>query len=282
MVWEILGVVPRHGRRSGSGIVLVALSALVVRCGGESQVRAPNGSAGQGPQAGGGAGKGGTGVGGSGTGASGGRGGFGGTGGTGVAGTGFGGMGMGGIMSAAGTGGAVMDPFAHCMVPPLVEGTACTFEDTCQALDCGMPWSLQHADGCMRTTCLGNGNCAAGELCVPAVVTGVFDDWLTAGCESCEYVAGECSCTCLEGNGTRAVCLDRQTFPMADECPIQGFNCLELDRATSAVQSYEESPDFAADVRALLAECRQKIADQWRTQCGTGGEAGAGGEGGGG
>jgi hypothetical protein len=211
-------------------------------------------------------------------GASGGRGGRGGIAGTG--GTGIGGTGQGGRMPAAGMGGTVTDPFAHCMVPPLVDGTACTFEDTCAVLDCGLPWSLQDAKGCPRTTCVTNGDCGADERCIPAVVAGVVDDWLTAGCESCEYVAGQCSCTCLEGNGARAVCLDQQAFPMASDCPILGLDCTELDLAASVVQSYEESPDFADDVRALLGECRQKIADRWHTHCATGGQGGAGGEGG--
>jgi hypothetical protein len=281
MVRAILGAKSKtDGRRAGA-IVVVALSALVVRCGGESKVNRPDGSAAQGPQTGGtgGTGVGGSvgGVGGPGMGASGGRGGMGGAGGMGIGGTGA--SGQGGTMPA-GMAGAMLDPFAHCMVPPLVEGTLCSFEETCGTLDCGKPWALQGADGCLRTACVGNADCAAGERCVPAVVAGAFDDWLTSGCESCEYVNGLCSCTCLEGGGKRAVCLDQQTLPAGGECPVDDFSCEELDLATSVVQGYEEVPDFQADVLGLLGACRQKIFDRWNVECALGGQGGAGGEGG--
>lgn len=275
-------------------LVTGLLSVLAARCGGES-VTHQSGTAGEGPQSGGSGGKGGSGVGaaggvggngtGTGAGASGGVGAAGGVGATGGVSGSMGGVGapMGGMMQVAGApqGGTPNDPFAHCMVPPLIDGTTCSFEQTCEALDCGAPWSLQNDKGCLRTTCVTDGDCGLGALCVPAPVAGLFSDWLTAGCESCDLVDGGCSCTCLEGGPPRAVCLDRAAFPVEDQCPIAGLPCLELEDAGVVVADYlaADDPAFGSGPRSLLRECGLKITDQRAEHCGLG-QAGAGGEGG--
>jgi hypothetical protein len=292
MVREILRARSGNRGRSASALVLVALSALVVRCGGESVVRGPDGNGAQGPQTGGSGGRGGNGVGGSSTtggvggpgmgasGGNGGRGGFGGTGGMGIGGMAIGGMPQGGSMPVGGMGGVWMDPFSHCMVPPLIDGSMCSFADACDALGCGEPWALQGDDGCLRATCSAESDCSPGERCVPAPVGGAFDGWLTAGCESCEYYEGGCGCSCLEGApGLRAVCLNRIDYPESGDCPIAGLSCNELDAAVEVVESYLDDLAFSA-LESLLEPCRQKLVVRYADQC-VGGQGGAGGEGGG-
>jgi hypothetical protein len=189
-----------------------------------------------------------------------------------------GGMAQGGAMTAGGMGGAVMDPFAHCMVPPLLDVTTCSFEQACETLDCGGPWALHQEDGCRRTTCVADGDCAAGQRCIPAPVGGVFDDWLTSGCETCDIVAGECVCACHEGSGLVAVCLDLGDYPPSSDCPIDGLPCEELHRVGLIVERYLDD-GFAEGARTLLESCWNKIFARHNDEC-LGGQGGAGGEGG--
>jgi hypothetical protein len=178
-------------------------------------------------------------------------------------------------------GGVATDPFAHCTVPPLVEVATCSFEQACERLECGKPWSLQGEDGCLRETCTWDEDCSDGERCIPAPVAGAFEEWLTLGCDSCELTTqGQCVCSCLEsGDEFRAVCLPRSEFPPSRDCPIDGLSCAELGAAANVVESYRNIEDLF-ELAEPLDRCIEKIADQRRTQCGVGGQGGAGGEGG--
>jgi hypothetical protein len=277
MVWEARRARSGSGGRRASALLMLALAALALRCGGESVKQGgPAGSAGRLQPAGGGDtggnGVGGSAVGGTGMGASGGGAGKGGAGGTGN----VGGMSIGGMVAAGATGGFMSTgPFAHCMIQPLVNGSSCSFEATCEVLGCGAPWARQGADGCLRRGCDWDFSCDDGERCIHAPVAGAFDDSLTVDCESCELHDGQCGCTCLEGvESFRAVCLSRSEFPPAMDCPIDGLSCAELAAAANVVNRYRNHDDLFEPQEALDL-CFEKIADRRSTQC----EAGAGGEG---
>lgn len=210
----------------------------------------------------------------------GGKGAVGGGSGAGVGGMPFGGMAGAGLAGFP-QGGMTSEPFAHCMVPPLQLGTTCTEEQACEALECGKPWALQGADGCLRQTCTSASDCAAGERCVPAPVAGEFGSFLTAGCESCEIINGKCACTCLEGASVRAVCLAEEELSPANDCPLAGLTCAHLSGARGVVVDYLSEEAFGADVLALLESCRVKLVERYGEEC-TAGQGGAGGEGGGG
>jgi hypothetical protein len=218
------------------------------------------------------------GVGGAGVGARGGSSGAGGTGPAGAGGTPLGGMaGMG--LAGFSPGGMPGEPFAHCAVPPLDLGTTCTFAAACDALECGKPWSLQGADGCLRGRCASDVDCDDGERCIPAPVAGQFADFLTVGCESCELVNGQCVCTCLEsGEGLRAVCLARSEFPPSRDCPIDGFSCAALLDSGNVVRGYLDDETFV-ELQEPLELCLEKIRDRYDDDCDMG-FGGAGGEGG--
>ena len=258
------------------------LSASVVRCGGESIALRDRGTGGQDAGAGGAGVTGGTGVGGSGVGGTGvgAVGGIGGAGGTGIAGR----AGTGGAMPVGGTGGSPQagttgDPFAHCMVPPLVDGSTCTPEASCERLECGEPWSLHAEDGCLRETCLSDVDCNDGERCIPAPVAGAFDDWLSGGCEGCELIAGQCGCSCLEGGpGQRAVCLSRMEFPPSRDCPVECLSCAEISDAQEVVGRYLND-ESNVELQESLQACRDELSSRFAILCVVG-QGGAGGEGG--
>jgi hypothetical protein len=257
-------------------LLTLGLSLLATRCGGESIVR-PRGDAGEGPETGGtgGVGVGGGfetgGVGGQGIG---GRGGAGGS--PGVGGMAFGGASGSGLAGFP-QGGTRSDPFAHCLVPPLPGGTTCALVDACADLECGEPWSLHGADGCLRTTCSFDADCDDDSRCVPAPVAGRFDDFWSSGCESCAQTDKRCICSCYDDATQRAVCLTRQEFPPSADCSIAGLSCAELSDAARVVGSYLASEDWF-ELQELLEACRDKLRTRFSIECagGQGGEGGSG------
>lgn len=148
-----------------------------------------------------------------------------------------------------------------CLVAPLRDGTTCSFEATCKALDCGSATSLHEPDGCLRIQCRSSSDCAAGERCLPAPVAGEIRDCWPSGCESCEESEGACNCSCFDDCSERAVCVSARAFPEEDDCPTAGFTCSEVRSSIAGVEAYIESaePPFRDAPLALLESCREKL-----------------------
>jgi hypothetical protein len=253
---------------------------LAMRCGGESVVQGAGGSAGQG-QSGGSGGKGAGGVG-----ASGGVGatsmGGGETGGVGGGLAGTAGMPFGGTaglgLAGYSQGGIPGDAFAHCTPRALQYGADCSFEDACEALECGAAWSLHREDGCPRTRCFSDMDCALEERCIAAPITGAYARGFSSGCVHCAYTEGVCSCICSMDLSHRAVCLSMQEIPPA--CPVAGLNCADLETGITSFQDYLDDGRFTGNVVVRLEECRNRFIAQREGQClGQGGASGEGGSG---
>jgi len=157
-----------------------------------------------------------------------------------------------------------------CPEPTLLQETAmCSFEDVCEALDCGSATSLHDKDGCLRTQCRGYDECAEGERCLPAPVAGVIRDCWTSGCESCDEATGSCQCVCYEDCSQRAVCVSFDEFPFENDCPTKNSrSCNEVREAQVGVESYlaganappgvSDAP-FGLEARAALESCRDDL-----------------------
>src|SRR5689334_16251616 len=83
--------------------------------------------------------------------------------------------------------------------------TTCTFEDTCEALGCGKPFSALDASGCIREQCRSSDDCSSGQRCVPSVLHG--NDCYSSVIEGCEVECAQCSCLVSADCAQVAYCL---------------------------------------------------------------------------
>ena len=267
---------------------VVAMIAVVVDCGGSSVRRgaAGDGGDGGGSEDGGTSGSAGTRGGTAGTSTAGatsptgGRGGGGGTTAVGgrISGGGSGGSGNsagqgadagdGGVGGGAGAAGAPSCEFA------LVGGSDCSREETCQALECGAPWSIYDVGGCGRTECTETGVCPFGERCVPAPVLGKYDDPCFYHPDSCDNFGGPCACSVWEECLPLALCLPEGEFPPSRDCPIDApIDCVALSQAVETLEAYRDGTEFiwpyepAPVLSASVESCATRLADALQAEC---------------
>lgn len=185
-----------------------------------------------------------------------------------------GGASTGGSGGDAGCGepGAAGDPFAHC--PSTAFGdqplSSCTFEATCEALDCGALWSQFDETGCRRRECRAQADCSSGERCLPAVLAG------QTGCyssvyEECEWYCGECFCSASEDCATVAFCQPAADFPPENDCPVADIACEELWYFRDRVETDFEK-GYADDVTFSFDACLDAIEER-SAECQGGGGA---------
>lgn len=287
--------------RVSFGVLLSAVVCLAYGCGGDDDDTTPSphaGAAGKGGKggAGGSTPKGGSaGVGGS----SSGRGGTagaprGGTGGHLDGGTGGRG-GSSGKAGDSGSGGQCVEeprgPLAECAPFSTPDGdqrtvsTTCSFEATCEALDCGGIWSDFDANGCRRHMCKGSNECDDGERCVAALLVG-GPDCYSSVYEGCELDGCSCSCSASDDCVAGAFCQPAADFPEAADCQASSKECAELPYYIDMLELWTDGldPDALSDTDSAMLAC-EKEAERALAHCpGHGGEGGggAGGQSGGG
>jgi hypothetical protein len=164
------------------------------------------------------------------------------------------------MAGAAGVAGEGTDPFGECAVPPLSDGTTCSLAATCDALDCGKPWSLYDVNGCRRETCSDSRDCPAGKRCVAGPVVGGTSTCWSSSCESCEELSGECRCTCTDDCAVRTVCLPLEEAPPEDDCSLNGLGCAALRARLDGLNRHlDDAP--TGDVEDAVVACYGKLLD---------------------
>jgi hypothetical protein len=166
--------------------------------------------------------------------------------------------GSGGDLGGAGAGGEPEDPLSHCPTPPLRDGTTCSFESTCDALECGKPWSLHDEKGCLRKTCSTSGDCAADERCLAAPVVGGEGTCWSSGCESCEELENGCGCSCFDDCELRLVCVPLSVAPPEDDCRTEGLSCKALRSRYGDLLFYLDDV-LEEDIRDSVEACNGKL-----------------------
>jgi hypothetical protein len=246
-------------------VTCAPVAFLATDCGGESRVVPPIGTAGAGGTTAGNGSGGRAVTGGSSSGGRSGASATGGTGGGGVGGrnpsggfSGSGSSGSGGTLGGAGAGGEPGDPFSHCPTPPLRDGTTCSLESTCDALECGKPWSLHDEKGCLRKTCSTSGDCAADERCLAAPVVGGEGACWSSACESCEELANGCGCSCFDNCELRMVCVPLSVAPPEDDCPTEGLSCQALRSRYGDLLVYLDDV-LEDDIRDSVEACNGEL-----------------------
>jgi hypothetical protein len=203
---------------------------------------------------------------------------------------GSGGSGTAGTSGSGGMGGACLaevpqhDLGASCgSAEYATVATTCSFEDTCNDLNCGAPWSDFDANGCRRATCTSSATCGTGERCVPSVLyepqcnPGVYE---RCSVESC----GHCACSTSADCNIVGFCFSVADYPTSGDCNIALNDCTG---AAARLAYLELGNSFTADAADAIDACAQRLhgiltacAGGMGTSGGSGaaGAAGAGGE----
>ncbi len=161
--------------------------------------------------------------------------------------------------------------------------TTCSFEDTCQDLNCGAPWSDFDANGCRRATCTSSDTCGTGERCVPSVLYQAACNPSTyerCSVESC----GHCACSTSADCNIVGFCFAVADYPASGDCNVDPSDCAG---AANRLAYLEIDTSFTGDAAAAINACAQRLHDMLEVCAGgmgvaggsgAAGAAGAGGE----
>jgi hypothetical protein len=209
--------------------------------------------------------------------------------GMGVAGMGVAGMGGAGVATTAGAGGTGGE-LGYCDEVPrwdigcipnneIVFESTCSKAATCDALQCGAPWSMYDEQGCERSFCRSSDECATDERCLSPALVGRFEA-LPGYFEGCSVDACECFCShdpfIYPGRG---FCFPAAEYPPTSDCPVAGVACADAANGLRLVSQWlEDSDESTSDMREAMAACGVKL-EQAVARCerngGSGGEGGS-------
>lgn len=154
------------------------------------------------------------------------------------------------------------DPFAHCALPP--PSLDCSVQGVCDAIEefyppCGSPGSLFSSDGCLRSECLSDADCATGERCVaPALVS--MEECLPSSFGCSQAPDGLCECEWSGDCAGYVVCVPQDLVPPSADCDLGSVDC-PSDMLQDSLESLllNSGDELGAELRTSIEDCLGRV-----------------------
>jgi hypothetical protein len=150
---------------------------------------------------------------------------------------------------AAGAGGEpAFQPFNPECAQPQPVMSECSFEQTCEQLQCGKGASQFGADGCTRY-CKADADCGAGQRCWHTSLGLIHGECTPLGSvvEGCTLEGDQCVCGTTADCFYPSICVDAAEHPADLDCTIDGSDCAELADIEATIQDVVNEPSGAEE-----------------------------------